>query len=202
MFSYKYSVVVIYRHDTSKDQPIGAINVPLYEVTPNKKTKIRKILNAPEKIVKDVETEVNKVEMSFSFDPQSCTLKVCINQAVIQTAYSKRYPNPYVTGHLTTLALSVNVKHKTRIVSHAVMPMFNEVLEFRVETSQLPMSILTISLWDHRKIAKDTFLGQVTLRGRKFWGKVKGSDMCSEWYDLQEKQSSSNVPSPLYGRTI
>jgi Ca2+-dependent lipid-binding protein len=94
------TVVVIYRHDTSKDQPIGAINVPLYEVTPNKKTKIRKILNAPEKIVKDVETEVNKVEMSFSFDPQSCTLKVCINQAVIQTAYSKRYPNPYVTGYV------------------------------------------------------------------------------------------------------
>jgi Ca2+-dependent lipid-binding protein len=44
------TVVVIYRHDTSKDQPIGAINVPLYEVTPNKKTKIRKILNAPEKV--------------------------------------------------------------------------------------------------------------------------------------------------------
>ena len=50
--------------------------------------------------MKDVETEVNKVEMSFSFDPQSCTLKVCINQAVIQTAYSKRYPNPYVTGYV------------------------------------------------------------------------------------------------------
>ena len=51
-------------------------------------------------VIKDVETEMNKVEMSFSFDQHSCILKVGINQAMIQTPYAKRYPNSYVTGYV------------------------------------------------------------------------------------------------------
>lgn len=42
-----HSLVVI---DASKDQPIGGINIPLYEMTPDKRTKIRKLLNEPEKV--------------------------------------------------------------------------------------------------------------------------------------------------------
>ena len=41
--------------------------------------------------------------------------------------------------------------------------------------------------------------GQVVLKGKKFWEKVKNSDLLNyEWYHLQEHQDSFRVPSPLY----
>ena len=51
-FSYIsiHSLVVIDRHDASKHQAIGGISVPLYEVTPGKKVKIKKLLNDPAKV--------------------------------------------------------------------------------------------------------------------------------------------------------
>lgn len=42
--------MVIDCHDASKERPIGGINIPLYEVTPDKRTKIKKLLNEPEKV--------------------------------------------------------------------------------------------------------------------------------------------------------
>lgn len=80
-----------------------------------------------------------------------------------------------------------------------------QVLEFSVESGQLSLTVLTISMWDHRKIAKDVFIGklnpsstskfefvyssagQVTLHGRKFWEEVKNSNHLSfKWYYLEE----------------
>ena len=104
--------------------------------------------------------------------------------------------------------MSVNVRHKTRIVTHAALPRFDEVctcdvgtyyimqsrkilslseyllnyvgilevliscrflypyglfqvLEFSMESGQLYLTVLTISMWDHRKIAKDVLLGKL-----------------------------------------
>ena len=45
------------------------------------------------------------------------------------------------------------------------------------------------------------YAGEVTLRGRKFWEKVKTSNMLNyEWYHLQDQRDnfSVTVPSPLY----
>ena len=36
--------------DEPKDQPIGGINIPLYEVAPGKPTRVKKLLNEPEKV--------------------------------------------------------------------------------------------------------------------------------------------------------
>ena len=43
--------------------------------------------------------------------------------------------------HLTTLAMSVNVKHKTRVVNHAVMPIFDEVSVYCVHTVKIVMKL-------------------------------------------------------------
>lgn len=107
--------------DEPKDQPIGGINIPLYEVTPGKQTRIRKLLNEPEKVSFIIsiiatcmctcdpscmsqvlkrnvleKTELGKIELNFQYDPHSSILKVGINQAV---PHSKSQPNPYVTGY-------------------------------------------------------------------------------------------------------
>ena len=36
-----------------------------------------------------------------------------------------------------------------------------QVLEFSVACAQLSSAVLTVSMWDHRKMAKDVFLGEI-----------------------------------------
>ena len=49
--------------------------------------------------VKEVmeKTEVGKIELNFKYNPTAGLLLVGINQAVILTSRSKKYPNSYVT---------------------------------------------------------------------------------------------------------
>ena len=42
-------------------------------------------------------------------------------------------------------------------LSHLAMV---QVLEFSVASGQLSVTVLTLSMWDHRKVAKDVFLGE------------------------------------------
>lgn len=60
------------------------------------------IYNCSAQVLKEVleETGVGRVELSFSYDPQSSILKVGIHQAVILKPPSKGSPNPYVTGYV------------------------------------------------------------------------------------------------------
>jgi hypothetical protein len=98
-----------------------------------------------------------------------------------------------------TQAMSGNVKRKTKTVNRAAMPIFDQVLELSVAYSQLSSVVLVVSMWDHKKVAKDIFLGEVVLKGRKFWEKVKSCDLLNhEWFHLQEQQDSFRESSPVF----
>ena len=86
-----------------------------------------------------------------------------------------------------TQAMSGNVKRKTKTVNRAAMPIFDQVclnkpectvlrpiasyscnsfactqvLELSVAYSQLSSVVLVVSMWDHKKVAKDIFLGEI-----------------------------------------
>ena len=89
-------------------------------------------------------------------------------------------------------------------------------LEFPLQTAYLNFSTLTITVWDHKKITKDIslgthkhchqtssiilsimcigFAGQVSLRAKNFWDKVKSASLLTyEWYALKELKSGTNV---------
>ena len=81
------------------------------------------------------------------------------------------YPGPSQKGKILSLSgitahkyvdiLEVLISCRIPYPYGVVLLTVFQVLEFSVGSAQLYLTVLTISMWDHRKIAKDVFLGKL-----------------------------------------
>ncbi|XP_037833327.1 synaptotagmin-like protein 4 isoform X2 [Kryptolebias marmoratus] len=102
------------------------------------------------------------VVFSISYDEHTQSLQVLVKECH-DLAYgdaSRQLSNPYVKCYLLP-DKSRQSKKKTSIKKNTVNPVFNETLKYSVSRSQLVSRSVSISVWHHGRLSRNTFLGEV-----------------------------------------
>ncbi|XP_022694987.1 uncharacterized protein LOC111263839 isoform X2 [Varroa jacobsoni] len=125
-----------------------------------------------------------EVNFGLSYDLQQGVLNVLIREAKNLAAVDEKRnrSDPYVKVYLLP-DRSKSGKRKTKVRKHTLNPVFNEVLRFSVERTELTSRTLWLSVWHCDMFGRNDFLGEVM--------KDLSSDMLetntSHWYPLQKR---------------
>ncbi|OQR76706.1 hypothetical protein BIW11_00549 [Tropilaelaps mercedesae] len=128
-----------------------------------------------------------EVNFGLSYDLRQNVLSVLVREAKNLAAVDEKRnrSDPYVKVYLLP-DRSKSGKRKTKVRKHTLNPVFNEVLRFTVERSELTSRTLWLSVWHCDMFGRNDFLGEVM--------KDLSSDMLetdtSHWYPLQERVNS------------
>ncbi|KAL5964165.1 Synaptotagmin-like protein 4 [Taenia solium] len=103
-------------------------------------------------------------ELSFSidYDDKSSSLRVFVKQARDVAVADKKTNNSstYVKTYLLP-DKTKRSKRKTKVKKNTTNPVFNEALIYNISKSDLAYRTLQISLWHHRHMKANLFLGEV-----------------------------------------
>ncbi|KAL5106095.1 Synaptotagmin-like protein 4 [Taenia crassiceps] len=103
-------------------------------------------------------------ELSFSidYDDKSSSLRIFVKQAREVAVADKKTNNSstYVKTYLLPDKTKQS-KRKTKVKKNTINPVFNEALVYTISKSDLAYRTLQISLWHHRHMKANLFLGEV-----------------------------------------
>ncbi|XP_072363616.1 synaptotagmin-like protein 3 isoform X3 [Scyliorhinus torazame] len=127
-----------------------------------------------------------EIELSVQYNFKAATLEIHI-KACKKLAYGdekKKKCNPYVKIYL--LPDKSQNKLKSTVKKNSVDPVFNEILRYNIERSQLDMRTLQVSVWHCTTLKRKVFLGelQIPFEGWKF---EDNSTQSYNWYQLRGK---------------
>ncbi|XP_038664036.1 synaptotagmin-like protein 3 isoform X3 [Scyliorhinus canicula] len=128
-----------------------------------------------------------EIELSVQYNFKATTLEIHI-KACKKLAYGdekKKKCNPYVKIYLLP-DKSPQSKLKSTVKKNSVDPVFNEILRYNIERSQLDMRTLQVSVWHCTTLKRKVFLGELEIpfEGWKF---EDNSTQSYNWYQLRGK---------------
>ncbi|KAM3852843.1 synaptotagmin-like protein 3 [Vipera latastei] len=128
-----------------------------------------------------------EIEFAIRYNFKFGLLEVCIS-ACKNLAYGKEEKkkcNPYVKTYLLP-DKSLQSKRKTSVKKNTLNPIFQEILKYNIEYSQLQTRQLHISVWHAGIFRHPVFLGEVVIDFGS-WDFENYSAQSFNWYQLKAK---------------
>lgn len=128
-----------------------------------------------------------EIELAVAYNFKSCSLDITIRACknLGNADEKKKKYNPYVKTYLLP-DKSPHGKLKTTVKKNTVDPVFNEMLKYSIERSQLETRILQVSVWHSGTLTRKVFLGEVLIPFES-WCFEENSTQSFKWYKLKAK---------------
>ncbi|XP_072465609.1 synaptotagmin-like protein 1 isoform X2 [Notamacropus eugenii] len=134
------------------------------------------------------------IQFSLLYQPIPGELRVQVIQCQGLAPARKRRSDPYVKSYLLP-DKSPQSKRKTAVKKRNLNPVFNEILRYSVEQSELGGRVLHLSVWHHESLGRNLFLGEVEVPlGTWDWTSQ------SAWLPLQPRAPPSPDGLPSRGQ--
>ncbi|XP_072436224.1 synaptotagmin-like protein 3 [Chiloscyllium punctatum] len=162
--------LVYTRHETPQWDSINSINSTCTE---------------PETL--DNVNVTGEIELCIRYNFQAVALEIHIKGCKI-LAYGdekKNRCNPYVKTYLLP-DKSPQSKLKSTVKKNSVNPVFNEILRYNIERSQLDSRTLQVSVWHCTMLNRKVFLGELLIPFGD-WKFEENITQSYNWYHLQDK---------------
>ncbi|GCC24234.1 hypothetical protein chiPu_0002634 [Chiloscyllium punctatum] len=128
-----------------------------------------------------------EIELCIRYNFQAVALEIHIKGCKI-LAYGdekKNRCNPYVKTYLLP-DKSPQSKLKSTVKKNSVNPVFNEILRYNIERSQLDSRTLQVSVWHCTMLNRKVFLGELLIPFGD-WKFEENITQSYNWYHLQDK---------------
>ncbi|KAL7053625.1 hypothetical protein AAHC03_026559 [Spirometra sp. Aus1] len=147
-------------------------------------TSAMSLYSEPEESFNHGLTIAGDIYFSVDYDTKRGAIRIFMKQARqiapadAKSATSDTYVKTYLLPDRTKAS-----KRKTSIRKRTLNPVFNEELVYQFPRSDLAYRTLQVSLWHHRTIGANLFLGEVLVPLAEF-----PFSATPEWYTLQDRQ--------------
>uniref|UniRef100_A0A0B7B589 C2 domain-containing protein n=1 Tax=Arion vulgaris TaxID=1028688 RepID=A0A0B7B589_9EUPU len=125
-----------------------------------------------------------EIMFSIDYNHKGSTLEVHVKQcrdlAPVDVKHSRS--DPYVKTYLLP-DKSRSSKRKTRIKKHTLNPVFDEVVKYQINISELESRSLWLTVWHNDRFGRNDFLGEVTIPLDCY----RFDQNALIWYTLQER---------------